>query len=467
MLILVRYAPPFRRWHRRLGERLEAEGHRVRYEVGGAAAGRRLLAVERRFYHVVADWDAAEPPPATEAWAPDLTLVLAGPLPDTGLAVQPMFPGGSGEGALLAAARAGIAPIVVVRGGPPTRLQLLTRGRPALEDAHVSARALEDLLPRLVTLLAQAVARLVDGAGEPLPGVDENVAQGRIGAAAFLARGFTHKLVRRLGPARGRPEHWRLGLRREGEAAYTLLPHDASCFRADPFLFADNGCLWLFTEDYSYATGKGVIACEAVATAGAQAVSRTVLEEPFHLSYPLVLRHDGVIYMLPETSAAARVQLYRAAPFPERWVPDVVLLEGRRLADATPVFHDGRWWLFAAANEDGGSSWDQLHLFHAPDLLGPWTPHAGNPVLIDAGAARPAGLMWHEDGVLMRPAQDCRTGYGAGLAICRVDRLDEGGYRQNVVRRVGPPPGVGAAGLHTLNRAEGWEAVDLKVPHPR
>ena len=88
-------------------------------------------------------------------------------------------------------------------------------------------------------------------------------------------------------------------------------------------------------------------------------------------------------------------------------------------------------------------------------------------MLIDAGAARPAGLMWHEDGVLMRPAQDCRTGYGAGLAICRVDRLDEGGYRQNVVRRVGPPPGVGAAGLHTFNRAEGWEAVDLKVPHPR
>ena len=195
--------------------------------------------------------------------------------------------------------------------------------------------------------------------------------------------------------------------------------------------------------------------------------ARVVLEEAFHLSYPVILRHGGANYMLPEMSAATRVQLYRADPFPDRWRPDAVLLEGCRLADATPILHEGRWWLFATANDDGGSSWDQLHLFHAPDLLGPWRPHVGNPVLIDAGAARPAGHMWHEDGVLMRPAQDCRRGYGDGLAICRIDRLDEGGYRQTVVRRIEAPPGVGGAtGIHTLNRAAGWEVVDLKVPHP-
>ncbi len=468
MLILVRHAPPFRRWHLRLGERLEAAGHCVRYEAVGTASGRRFLALERRLYRVAADWDATEPPPpASEAWMPELTLVLAGPLPDAGFVVQPDFGGRTGEGPLIAAARAGIAPVFAVRGGLPGDLRLLARGRPALEDAHVSARALEDLLPRLVTLLAQAVSHLGCEEGKPLPVLDEDVALCRRSAAASLAGGLAHKLVRRFGPARGRPEHWRIALRRENESAYALLPDDPSCFRADPFLFAEGGCLWLFTEDYPYATGKGVIVCQAVAAAEGQADTRTVLEEPFHLSYPLVLRHGGTIYMLPETSAAARVQLYRASRFPDRWVPDAVLLERRNLADATPVFHDGRWWLFATSNEDGGSSWDQLHLFHAPDLLGPWTAHAGNPVLIDAGTARPAGQMWHEDGVLMRPAQDCRTGYGAGLAICRVDRLDEGGFRQSVVRRIGPPPGFDADGLHTLNRAAGWEVVDLKVPHPR
>ena len=465
MRIVIRHAPPFRRWHRRLGERLEAAGHRVRYEAVGRAIGRRLLALERRLYGVVADWNAVETPPISETWAPEVTLVLAGPLPAEGLVVQPEVAGGTGEAGLLAAARAASAASIVLRGGPPGALRLVASGRPAIEDARVLARALEHLLPRFVTLLAQAVARLEAGESEcPLP---NEAARARVSAAAFLARGLGHKIARRFGPARGRPDHWRLALRREGDAAYEWLPEDHSCFRADPFLFAEAERLWLFYESFDYAAGKGVIARSTVAADDSvqPGETRVVLEEAFHLSYPLVLRYRDVIYMLPETSAAARVQLYRADPFPDRWVPDAVLIEGCRLADATPVLHEGRWWLFATANEDGGSSWDQLHLFHAPDLLGPWTPHAGNPVLIDAGAARPAGLMWHEDGALMRPAQDCRAGYGDGVVVCRIDRLDEGGYRQSVVRRVAPPPG--ATGLHTLNRAAGWEVVDLKVPHPR
>ncbi len=482
MLILVRHAPPFRRWHRRLGERLEADGHALRYEAVGAGSGRRFLAMERRLYGIAADWDARETPPVAKAWGPGLTIVLEGPLPIRGLVVQPHFADSTGETALHAAARAGLAPSLVVRGGLPGELRILARGRPAMEDPRVLARALEDLLPRLVTLIAQAVARVDHGEGEPSPVSDEDIVRRSPSAAIFLARGLRHKLRRRFGPVRDRPDHWRLALRRQGDAACGLLAQEPARFRADPFLFVEAGRLWLFYEDFPYATGKGVIGRLAVddphgadhnPPSPAQSyprkdgTPRVVLEERFHLSYPLVLRHRGAIYMLPETSAACRVQLYRANPFPDRWVPDVVLIEGRKLADATPVFHDGRWWLFASANDDGGSSWDQLHLFHAPDLFGPWAPHAGNPVLIDAGAARPAGMMWHENGVLMRPAQDCRSGYGAGLVVCRVDRLDEGGFHQSVVRRVEPPSGLGATGLHTLNRAAGWEAVDLRTPHPR
>ena len=131
------------------------------------------------------------------------------------------------------------------------------------------------------------------------------------------------------------------------------------------------------------------------------------------------------------------------------------------VADATPILHEGVWWIFASLNDDGGSSWDQLALYHAPDLLGPWTPHHANPVLIDAGAARPAGAMWHDGRTLMRVAQDCRDGYGRGLAICRVDRLDEDGFAQTVVARLGAPPGSAAFGAHTLNSG-GWiEVIDL------
>lgn len=506
MNILVRHAPPFRRWHLRLGERLEAAGHAVRFEAAGRPAGRAVLAIERRLYGVVPDWDASELPPHPPGWSRELTIVLAGSPPASGKVVRPDID----EAGLLAAARAGTAPCIAILGGTNGAMRPLARGRPAMEDHLVLARALEDLLPRLVTLLVQAVSRLE--ASESAVSLDEDGPKQATSAVAHAARGVRHKLSRRLGPARGRPNHWRIALRRYDDADWTKLSDDPTRFRADPFLFEDAGRSWLFYEEYPYASGKGVIGCLAVASIGSPSrceeglgmgvgqrnpapeerspiahfsiidasptptpdffaqgggEARVIIEEDFHLSYPLVLRHRGQIYMLPEMSAATRVQLYRADPFPDRWTPDAVLIEGSRLGDATPILHEGRWWLFATSNDDGGSSWDQLHLFHAPDLFGPWTPHDANPVLIDAGAARPAGRMWHENGVLMRPAQDCRTGYGAGVAICRVDRLDDHGYRQSVVRRIRPPEGSDANGLHTLNREAGWEVVDWKVPHPK
>lgn len=511
MLILVRHAPPFRLWHLRLGERLASAGHEVVYEAVGRPVGRALLALERRLYSVERDWDApattrSKPASAKAgpARVPELTLELAGASQGSDRALAFEVDGVPGERGLIAASRAGRAPCLSITDRTPQTLRLLAAGRPAMEDGEVSARALEHLLPRLVTLLIQAVTLHASGIPHTPVCFDEVPRPRWRYPIVFLASSLVCKLWRRAFPGRDQAEHWRLALR-YGGGEFVLLPDDGSCFRADPFLFEDGGRSWLFYEEFPYATGKGVIGRVpltpqhpallsevpggerariardgngASEEAGSRALSlapglfhleagacRVVLEDAFHLSYPLVLRHGGSIYMLPETSAASRVQLYRADPFPDRWLPDTVLIEGRRMADATPVFHQGQWWLFATSDEDGGSSWDELHLFHAPNLLGPWSPHVCNPVLIDAGAARPAGRMWHEDGVLMRPAQDCRTGYGVGLAICRVDRLDPNGFLQRVVERIVPPGG--GNGVHTINRAADWETVDLKVSRQR
>jgi hypothetical protein len=35
------------------------------------------------------------------------------------------------------------------------------------------------------------------------------------------------------------------------------------------------------------------------------------VERDHHLSYPFVFSHDGAVYMIPETSAANRVELLR------------------------------------------------------------------------------------------------------------------------------------------------------------
>lgn len=476
MIVALRYGPPLRGWQLRLIEALEAAGHRVRAEPVAApcrlpVALRALLAAERRLYDAPVPMLAPADPPAAAAAPADLALVLAGPLPARGRYLRPLFDGVPGEDALLAALLAGRAPVVSVEvehGGGAVVLARL-----ANEHPHVLSRALEQVLPRLAGLLAREVSRQDRGRFPEIGAVEgAGAAAGGTRPLVFLARAVRHKLHRRLGPARGRPDHWRIAYRAADNRDAVILDWERQRFRllddppgrflADPFPFEHGGRRCIFFEDFAYATGKGVIGLVEIAADGTASPPRTVLERPGHLSYPMILEHGGGIYMLPESGSARCIQLFRASAFPDRWVPDRVLVADVVAGDATIVRHADRWWLFATLSEGAGSSWDQLCLFHAPDLFGPWVAHGGNPVLTDAGAARPAGAMWHTNGVLMRVAQDCRTGYGDGLALCRVDRLDPDGYRQTVVGRLGPPRRSAADGTHTLNVAGGLATLDLR-----
>jgi hypothetical protein len=173
-----------------------------------------------------------------------------------------------------------------------------------------------------------------------------------------------------------------------------------------------------------------------------------------------IFRGDDHISNTPK-----QIALYRARKFPHDWVLDTVLVDGVQAADATLVRHDGRYWLFAALSEPDSSSWDTLLLFHADDLRGPFRPHAQDPALIDARCARPAGAMsFGAHGALLRVAQDCQRGYGDGVTICEVTRLDADDYAQKTLARLGPPPGLFAQGVHTLNTGGGSEVIDFRAP---
>jgi hypothetical protein len=180
-----------------------------------------------------------------------------------------------------------------------------------------------------------------------------------------------------------------------------------------------------------------------------------------HASYPQLLEHDGAIYCIPETLAQRRVQLYRADPFPSRWIPDAVLLDDFAGADATVHFHDGRWWLFAGNHDDQDET--KLYIFHAMDLRGPWLPHAANPVKCDLRSARPAGPLFTAADELYRPAQDCSVTYGGAVVVNRVEKLTPHEFLERPVKRLRPAPqGPYPDGLHTLSAAGNVTLVDGK-----
>ncbi len=244
--------------------------------------------------------------------------------------------------------------------------------------------------------------------------------------------------------------------------AIRWLPVPDGGFLADPFgTVAPDGTLTVLAEALSFRENVGRIVAFEIAPDGAVTVPRDVMRATVHASYPQIVEHGGQIYCLPEIGRLGCVQLHRAIAYPDRWVPDRVLLEDFAGADATVFTHDGRWWMLAANQRDQGET--KLFAFHAPDLFGPWTAHAENPVKCDLRSSRPAGTPFTSGGALYRPAQDCSATYGGAIVINRIATLTPAAFREASVARLAPAPDSPYPdGLHTLVGVGNITLVDGK-----
>ena len=236
-------------------------------------------------------------------------------------------------------------------------------------------------------------------------------------------------------------------------------------FWADPFPLVVDGRVWVFFEDYSFASRKAVISCAPVSADGDLGEVAVALECPWHLSYPFVFEHQGRLYLIPDTWDEHRVDLWGCRRFPDDWSREGALLEGVSMSDPTLHCQDGKLWLFGTVSEVRAQANDALHVYMADALEGPWRPHPANPVVSDRRRARPAGRLFFQDGHLIRPGQDCSSGYGGAVVLNRVDELNEGAYSETPIGRIDGSALPGNRGTHTVNHAGGLEFLDGRVLH--
>lgn len=358
---------------------------------------------------------------------------------------------------------------------------IVAHGFASLEAAAGLGGAMEAVCSRVVALI---VKELASGGESAIfsPEAMRGKSLRRIGAGNVLRRSATTvagAAARAAYRLCCHPSHWRVGWRfvspgkdvwsrRDlGGGRWNVLADPVDHFYADPFPLHWQGRDYVFFEDLDYKTGKGIIAAVAFDDQGRPGPTFPVLEEPWHLSYPSLIEWDGEIWMIPESSAAREIAIYRAVDFPKRWEKHAVLVADIEAADATIAALDGRLWLFAVTREGIGGYSDTLAIWHAQSLFGPWRAHPRNPVLIDDRAARPAGNMVHGRGGLYRPVQDCRAVYGAAINFMRVTRLDEEGFDQEADGRVSPGPAWPGSRLHTLNYNGRLEVIDGFVIRPK
>jgi hypothetical protein len=279
--------------------------------------------------------------------------------------------------------------------------------------------------------------------------------------AARLARQKTRKALGR--------QQWFLAYQRrraglpttETFRGATVLVPPRDRFYADPCLVDWQGASYLFFEEFGFAERKGVVSCCRLTPDGRCTRPEIALERPYHLSYPFVFFVGGYAFMLAETAANGTIELYRSDAFPSGWALDSVLVSDVRAVDPTLIEHDGRYWLFANVAVEGASNDDELCLFSAEALRGPWEPHPRNPVISDVRRARPAGRPFiDESGSLIRPSQDCSGLYGSAVIFNRVEALSATEYREAPLGRVEPSWHPSNLGTHTYSRSELWEALD-------
>jgi hypothetical protein len=230
---------------------------------------------------------------------------------------------------------------------------------------------------------------------------------------------------------------------------------------ADPHcLVRPDGRRTLFAEYLDYRAPRGELWSADLAPGQdlAGAVFRPFLSTGFHMSYPQTFGADGEVFLICESWEAQGIPLWRDTG--GGWEPLPPILAGRQVVDPTLFKWQGRWWLFCTFQDDEPDG--RLHLFHAANPRGPWTPHPANPVQADPGCARPAGPIFMKGDVPVRPAQDCSRTYGGAVVLQEILELTADSYRERALRRLEPSSPSYPHGLHTLAPAGEVSLVDGK-----
>lgn len=403
----------------------------------------------------------------------DFTTAERDPACTAKLYLRPCFNGAPGEDAALAAILGGDLPVIEIVSEPDG--SVLDRGHPSAEMAAGLSGGLETVMARTMTMLAAVLSkrpRIVPQLVYPSSGTPPKK------PAAYVIRGVAGSIAREIYRLCCYAPHWHVGWRYTDDAGvwragdlsgprWQVISDPNSRFFADPVPMSWQGRTFVFFEDLDHRTNKGTISAIEFDGAGPVGEVISVLEEPWHLSYPFLIEHDGDLWMIPESSAHNDVPLYKCVRFPDKWERHSTLLSGFELADATVTQHNGLNYMFGAWRDGTAGYSDILAIFYAENLFGPWLPHASNPIMMDRTTTRPAGNFTTIDGRLWRPVQDCTHGYGAALGLAEIVELTPTTYQQIVRHTIQPGPLWPGRKLHTLNRCGRLEVIDGSRIQPK
>ncbi len=230
---------------------------------------------------------------------------------------------------------------------------------------------------------------------------------------------------------------------------------------ADPFGFVHDAKMIVLFEDYNTRTKKAKISNISIGKDARPNEPSELLTELHHLSYPFILKEDSHYYCIPESRDASAINLYEILTNPLKIRKITTINNSFAARDATIIKYNGLYWLFFSLTDD------DLHILYSKNLLGPWTPHANNPVKQDVQSSRSAGTPFIYNGEIYRPAQDCSKRYGYRIVINKIVCLSTSSFKEIRVKTIHCNKGKYRDGVHTIASIGNYTLIDGQKEYDR
>ena len=219
-----------------------------------------------------------------------------------------------------------------------------------------------------------------------------------------------------------------------------IIKNPKNSFLADPFVTKYNDKTVLFVENFNFSSNKGVISAYQINPEGYKEIG-VVIEEKFHLSYPFLIQNENNLFMIPESSQAKDIRIYKCMEFPLKWKLHKILINNISAADTNIIKYNNKYWMFTnidSSNINDHSS--ELHIFYSDDLITTnWKPHVDNPVIFDSKQARNGGMIFSKDNELFRVFQKQDfDAYGSSLGIAKIKILTQNQYEEDILINIEP-----------------------------
>ena len=226
---------------------------------------------------------------------------------------------------------------------------------------------------------------------------------------------------------------------------------------ADSFPFVENGREYIFVEIMDDANGeKGTIGViDLLDNKGFV----EIINEPFHMSFPNTFKFKNDIYMMPETSEANQLRLYKAVDFPYKWELQSVLYDDIAVVDTVFVKTEDN--IMYAVGQKLPEKKNVLFKIDTNTWKAELAVLKGNYV-----DKRPAGNFIQYDNGIYHALQECGRVYGEYLRLCKLDSFDGETLQEREIGTYSVSDMTinskrNYRRVHTLNKMGDLEVIDL------